>query len=66
MRRVGRPEELAGPLLFLASDASSFITGQTLAIDGGTSAGIGVSRWSEEFDDFRSANMPGGVGRKIA
>jgi len=66
MRRVGRIDELAGPLLFLASEASSFVTGQTLAIDGGTSASIGVARWHEDFDEFRAANMPNGVGRKIS
>jgi len=66
MRRVGRLEELAGPLLFLASEASSFVTGQTLAIDGGTSASIGVARWHEDFDEFRATHMPNGVGRKIS
>jgi len=34
-RRVGSSEELAGPLLLLASDAGSFITGSLLAADGG-------------------------------
>ena len=33
--RVGYPNEIAAAALFLASDASSFITGDTLALDGG-------------------------------
>src|SRR3954470_9302480 len=36
--RWGRPEDVAGPVLFLASDLASFITGAVLPVDGGYSA----------------------------
>ena len=35
MKRVGEPEELAGPVVFLCSDAASYITGAILPVDGG-------------------------------
>lgn len=42
MSRFGRPEELNGAIHFLASDASSFVTGTVIPIDGGFSAFSGV------------------------
>ena len=35
LRRIGEPEEIAGAVVFLASQASAFMTGQTIVIDGG-------------------------------
>src|SRR5690606_23323367 len=35
LRRLGRMEDLDGPLLLLASDASAFMTGSVIAVDGG-------------------------------
>ena len=39
MKRVGRPEEVASAILFLASDACRFVTGANHRIDGGATAG---------------------------
>ena len=39
MRRPGRMSDLEGPVVFLSSDASEYVTGQTLLVDGGISTG---------------------------
>ena len=43
LQRIGEPDEIAGAAVFLASKAGSFMTGQTLVIDGGTTTGTVAS-----------------------
>jgi NAD(P)-dependent dehydrogenase (short-subunit alcohol dehydrogenase family) len=42
LKRIGRPREIADAALFLATDESSFVTGATLAVDGGATAWYGL------------------------
>jgi NAD(P)-dependent dehydrogenase (short-subunit alcohol dehydrogenase family) len=38
--RLGQPEEVAQGIVYLASDAASYVTGQTLLVDGGAASGL--------------------------
>jgi len=42
MRRIGEPHEIAGAAIFLASPAATFMTGQAMIIDGGSTIGVGL------------------------
>ncbi|MBI5087845.1 MAG: SDR family oxidoreductase [Actinobacteria bacterium] len=52
MRRMGELPELVGPFLFLASDASSFVTGVVLSVDGGWSASGGYAQNPQPWDEW--------------
>jgi len=65
MGRVGELHELSGPLLFLASDASSYVNGHTLVVDGGLSASYGAARMSEELTGMFASMIPDGLGTRI-
>ncbi len=63
--RLGDPQELVGPLLLLASDAGSYITGQTIMVDGGMSASTGCSPYPPELVSLHAQVMPHGLGDRI-
>lgn len=65
MGRIGEAGDLAGPLLFLASDASRYVTGQIIAVDGGTSAGVGAPRLPDAYYRLIEEKVPGGLGQRI-
>lgn len=53
MKRSGKPEEIAELVLFLASDASGFITGEDFVIDGGFTAGAAYRRVAADTGIYR-------------
>ena len=42
LQRIGEPEEIAGAAVFLASRASTYVTGQAIVVDGGSTIGAGL------------------------
>jgi NAD(P)-dependent dehydrogenase (short-subunit alcohol dehydrogenase family) len=58
MRRIGELEEIVGPVMFLASDASSYITGHDLNVDGGTNAANGYFQIPPIHFDWNQDTAP--------
>lgn len=70
MRRIGELQEIVGPVMFLASDASSYITGHDLNVDGGTNAANGYFQippihfeWNKDTAPRVGEGYPGIVPR---
>ena len=54
MRRVGTPEDLAGPAVFLASDDAAYVTGVVISVDGG----LLIQQRSPQVDIFPLSRFP--------
>ena len=50
IRRAGEPEDIAFAALWLASDESTFVTGQSIVVDGGLTSGV---QWSAQAAPFK-------------
>jgi NAD(P)-dependent dehydrogenase (short-subunit alcohol dehydrogenase family) len=55
---TGVPEDIARAALWLASDESSFVTGQAIAVDGGYTAGKPWTQWAPPFKTHTPMNVP--------
>ena len=51
MGRLGRPEDLEGAIVFLASEAARYVTGHILYVDGGWTAGGGFHQLPPTWED---------------
>lgn len=58
MGRLGRPEDLEGAIVFLASDAARFVTGHILYVDGGWTAGGGYHQLAPPWESEPGKQIP--------